>query len=930
LAHFATLSVARFAMTSPETPPTPAPDVDQAGPDSNALDPVTEPEVTVIADDGSSDAEVPAAQLAQDQAPTDLEESAGELGRPAEPLPASPRPPARRSDFHAGTPHIAGAPVVALLAEPMDVPAFAPEPGDRLWRWGVLTAIYALYLIGCGGFGLWDPWETHYGEVTRYMIETWDWVNPWWGYKQKIGTEGIAGEWFYSKPVYIFWAEATFIKLIGLTDWALRLPIALLGASMCSAIYLATERILSRRHAVWATAVVVLSPFVYMTSRQAQTDMPYVATLGMGLAFALTALFGRRQVMTPRQFGWMSLGFLVFLLANLVPQFAIIASDLYDPNTTTIGETIQQNGIWHVLLFYLPVTALIVGSIGLALRRQAKTAEGWTPAFADSWFRRYLLMAAMMLFAQSTYAKGLLGFLLPGAILVLYMLTTRSWRLIGKLDLGRGIPLFFVTVSPWYVAMFCRHGWPYYQRFFIHDHFNRVGAGVHQIDTGTFEYFVEWLGYGLFPWSAVVPLALVAAVAALRTDRGPAVYATDERGALSAERYLNAASQHLQVFAFLWFLLSFFLFTLSSTRFHHYILPGVPPLAMLTGLYLLRLRQEPASGPGSGQGRLAAVLGLGLLVLLTVNLLSDYQNLRILFTYKYDRPMPDAMPFDWNEAPAFPQDTSPLIAWGKQPFGQHVGTLAANLLTTPWLRFERIIPVFAILSGLGLLLFAFRRARGVGFAVLASTAGLMAFWTLNQYMPSLAPHWSQKYLFEAYYTDCTLYPNPQPIEDAFTPLVRRAGLDGVADFFDSKSKRVCKEDIVSWLITWRGETYYSNNEIRPLNKATQLGPYLQEMNKGKTFYALLERGRNSGFESKVKGESRKLRDQAVSGFTDIADWNCSLISNDSAYFSVTKCVPTKGPLPVAAPAKPGAKPAAKPARPPAEEGGKSSSPNPSF
>lgn len=820
--------------------------------------------------------------------------------------------------------HMAGAPVVALLAPADVVPAFAPTAADRRWRWGLIGLFFALYLTGAGGFGLWDPWETHYGEVTRYMIETWDWVNPWWGYKQKIGNEPIGGEWFYSKPVYIFWAEATFIKLIGLSDWALRLPIALLGASMCSAIYLSVERILSRTHAVWGSLVVALSPFVYMVSRQAQTDLPYVATLGIGLAFALTAIFGRRQPLSPRQFGWVSAGFVAFMLANLLPQFGIIAADLYDPNTTGVGDTIQQNGIWHVVLFYLPVTLGILFSIGRALWLQKRTEEGWSPAFADAWFRRYLLLSAMMLFAQSTYAKGLLGFLLPGAILVLYLLVTRTWGLVGKLDLGRGVPLFFVTVCPWYVAMFCRHGWPYYQRFFIHDHFNRVGAGVHQIDTGTFEYFVEWLGYGLFPWSAMVPLALVAAVLALRTDRGPAVYAEGERGPLSEERWLAAANQHLQVFAFLWFLLSFFLFTLSSTRFHHYILPGVPPLALLTGLYLLRLRDEPEAE--RGHGRLAAALGLGMLALLTVNLLSDYQNLRILFTYKYDRPMPEAMPFDWNEPVMFAQDQSPLIPWGKQPFGQHVGTLAANLLTTPWLQFERIVPVFGALSGLGLVLFLFQRGRRAGFAVLTGTGVFMAFWALNHYMPSLAPHWSQKYLFEAYYSDCNLHPNPPQLEEAFTPLVRKAGLDGIADFFDSKGKRVCKEDIVSWLITWRGETYYSNNEIRPLNKATQLGPYLQDMNRGKTFYALLERGRNGSFESKVKGESRKLRDQGAKGFADIADWTCSLISNDSAYFEVTKCVPSNGPLPAA----PKGKPPAKPARPAADDNAPASSPNPNF
>ena len=44
----------------------------------------------------------------------------------------------------------------------------------------------------------------------------------------------------------------TFLKLIGLSDWAFRLPVALLGASMVSAVYLSIERIFSRNDAVLA------------------------------------------------------------------------------------------------------------------------------------------------------------------------------------------------------------------------------------------------------------------------------------------------------------------------------------------------------------------------------------------------------------------------------------------------------------------------------------------------------------------------------------------------------------------------------------------------------------------------------------------------------------------------------------------------------
>jgi hypothetical protein len=192
---------------------------------------------------------------------------------------------------------------------------------------------------------------------------------------------------------------------------------------------------------------------------------------------------------------------------------------------------------------------------------------------------------------------------------------------------------------------------------------------------------------------------------------------------------------------------------------------------------------------------------------------------------------------------------------------------------------------------LGVLVMAWRRVRLWGLALLTLSAAVLALWTLDYYMPSLAPHWSQKYVFEAYYEDCTLHPNPPLIEEAFTPLVSKVGLGFVADFFDAKPKRVCKEDIISWLITWRGETFYSNNEIRPLNKATQFVPYLKEMNKGRTFYALLERGRTSGFASKLRAESRKLRDEGSGGFGGIKDWNVDLVGNDSAYFVIARAVP---------------------------------------
>ena len=810
--------------------------------------------------------------------------------------------------------------ILPILANPLDIAPFAPGPYDRLIRWLAIGAVFVLYVMNCGSFGLWDPWETHYGEVARTMYESYDWVNPWWGYRTQIGTEPIGGEWFYSKPIYIFWSELTFLKLIGLTDWALRLPQALLGASMCASIYLALERIVSRRMALIALAVTALSPFVYMVSRQAQTDNPFVATLTIGLCFFAVAMFGKREQVSERGFLGATLTFVVFTALNVIPQLVIISTDLFQTNAgqglsglAAWGDIIQQNGVYH-LLFYVPVFLGILAAVMVPVWKQRQTPEGWDVAFRDRWLRKYLLLCGFMLLAQATYAKGLLGFMLPGAILLVYLGVSRQWGLVAKLELMRGVPLFFLTVLPWYVAMFCRHGMPYYQRFFIHDHFNRVGAGVHQIDTGTFEYFVEWLGYGLFPWSALAPLALIAAVSSIRAER-------DLPGNATLSESVAGTVQHWKAFLFAWFLISFLVFTASSTRFHHYILPGVPALTVLIAFLI-----DESLDDRRPRARLVMLLGLLIFGAVVVNLLGDYQNLRNLFTYKYDRPMPENMPFDMNAVVKWGQDPVPAQTWGESPFGRNVGPMVANILTIRWFRFDTFIRIAAALGAGAMLLLLWQKLRRAGLWLMTATALLVAFWALNYYMPSLAPHWSQKYLFEAYYGDCHLHPNPPAITEAYTPLLSRVGLGAIPEFLDSRQKRVCQEDIVSWLITWRGETFYSNNEIRPLNKATQLEPYLKEFNHGKNFYALLERGRLGGFESKVKAESKKLRDAKTPGFERIKDWDCRLISNDSAYFELAKCMLEEGdPTDV----KPSVKPVKRaPVKPEKDE--EASSPNPSF
>src|SRR5687768_1796849 len=65
----------------------------------------------------------------------------------------------------------------------------------------------ALLIPGIWTYSLVDPWETHYGDVGRRMLQDDDWVHTDW-----------QNEGFRSKPVLTFWLMAASMKALGHGD----------------------------------------------------------------------------------------------------------------------------------------------------------------------------------------------------------------------------------------------------------------------------------------------------------------------------------------------------------------------------------------------------------------------------------------------------------------------------------------------------------------------------------------------------------------------------------------------------------------------------------------------------------------------------------------------------------------------------------------
>ncbi|HEY0096163.1 MAG TPA: dolichyl-phosphate-mannose--protein mannosyltransferase, partial [Archangium sp.] len=79
----------------------------------------------------------------------------------------------------------------------------ALEPTLRV---ALATAAFAalLFIPYLGAVGLWDPWETHYGEVGREMVQRRDYVYPFW-----------ENAWFFSKPPLTMWMQALGMQVVG-------------------------------------------------------------------------------------------------------------------------------------------------------------------------------------------------------------------------------------------------------------------------------------------------------------------------------------------------------------------------------------------------------------------------------------------------------------------------------------------------------------------------------------------------------------------------------------------------------------------------------------------------------------------------------------------------------------------------------------------
>jgi 4-amino-4-deoxy-L-arabinose transferase-like glycosyltransferase len=181
----------------------------------------------------------------------------------------------------------------------------------------------------------------------------------------------------------------------------------------------------------------------------------------------------------------------------------------------------------------------------------------------------------------ATLAKGPLGLLLPVLVLGGFVALGREWRSLRELLSPRAIAAFAIVAVPWYAAILLDQGRHFIDVFILNHNVERFTSTIHH-HPGPFWYYLPLLLAGLFPWSGLAVPALFG------------IHPREER----ADRLV-----------LLWLVLPLVFFSLAGSKLPGYILPCVPPLALLMG----RAADRLVSGPPPERylaGRVSALVGL--------------------------------------------------------------------------------------------------------------------------------------------------------------------------------------------------------------------------------------------------------------------------------------------------------------------------------
>ena len=182
----------------------------------------------------------------------------------------------------------------------------------------------------------------------------------------------------------------------------------------------------------------------------------------------------------------------------------------------------------------------------------------------------------------ATLAKGPVAPFLAAVIICSFALLRREWSIVRRSFWWPGMVLYFAMVLPWFIAV--QHMNPtFFREFFLEHNLERFATDRYQ-HSQPFWYYLVVVVLAIMPWTVIAVRALIDGIQT-------SVAEWRLRRSMNAHPCSNRPGDAFPEFLVIWTVVPIVFFSFSQSKLPGYILPSIPPLAILTGDYLFRRRK---------------------------------------------------------------------------------------------------------------------------------------------------------------------------------------------------------------------------------------------------------------------------------------------------------------------------------------------------
>lgn len=235
-------------------------------------------------------------------------------------------------------------------------------------------------------------------------------------------------------------------------------------------------------------------------------------------------------------------------------------------------------------IFFLILSHIAIIDMVLTVFMTSALYCAFLTHFCEEKYKKYYWWYFYTFIGVGFMAKGLLALAIPITVMFVYNALTKTLKDMFKpINMLPGILIFLLVIVPWHFIMYQHYGYQFVKEYFLVHHFGRFMGSEYIGRERPFLYFVPVFLLGFMPWTFIFIAFLFDGFKKLTAKFKATEGKLKEKIAALFEVTNN--EQKLLLFASVYFIVVFLVFSISSTKLPTYILPIFPAAALLTGYF---------------------------------------------------------------------------------------------------------------------------------------------------------------------------------------------------------------------------------------------------------------------------------------------------------------------------------------------------------